>query len=402
MDEEEVKQIQSKIRSEHIVLSKSAKDVHLIDMPERVMQLKQDKIIQDALLLEFNTQNKDKQCQNWQEVTTTYNINNVVYSVILKLCEVWVKSKLQVGSKKIDFPAEVTQYVGWNISLSKELSTLSLDVPWCIYAVNLPFDGSYYLKRHMINPIPIGLCVLDNTEDFGQNMQWNVEKFCNLLNGIMVVTGGSRPAQYVLLTFLNIKDFTELQNALKDMGELTKEQFIGTLHFRHDTGCIGAIELFTSLLFFSNKDAFEGLADVLAPGAQATVLDVGHLDIDNEEVKTLSDIEFLRIKKNLLVKQCIQKYCTEDYKLVDLFSDGYVAEIGLGLQKEVISLVEKIEDQRKLATRLLDFGKSRDEHPTEPKHPNEPATNGQTNTMERERRVQVPSAQDFLNIEDSM
>ena len=143
-------------------------------------------------------------------------------------------------------------------------------------------------------------------------MQWNVEKFCNLLNGIMVVTGGSRPAQYVLLTFLNIKDFTELQNALKDMGELKKEQFIGTLHFCHDTRCIGAIELFTSLLFFSNKDAFEGLADVLAPGAQATVLDVGHLDIDNEEVKTLSDIEFLRIKKNLLVKQCIQKYCIED------------------------------------------------------------------------------------------
>ena len=75
----------------------------------------------------------------------------------------------------------------------------------------------------MINPIPIGLCVLNNTKDFGQNMQWNVEKFCILLNGIMVVTGRSRPTQYVLLTFLNIKDFIELQNALKDMGELTKE-----------------------------------------------------------------------------------------------------------------------------------------------------------------------------------
>ena len=37
LNEEEVKQIQSKIRFEHIVLSKSAKDVHLIDMPERVM-----------------------------------------------------------------------------------------------------------------------------------------------------------------------------------------------------------------------------------------------------------------------------------------------------------------------------------------------------------------------------
>ncbi len=45
LDEEEVKQIQSKIRSGQIVVSKGTKDVDLIDKPEHVKQLKQDKII---------------------------------------------------------------------------------------------------------------------------------------------------------------------------------------------------------------------------------------------------------------------------------------------------------------------------------------------------------------------
>ena len=68
LDEQEVKQIQSEIRSGQIVISKGAKDVDLIDMPERIKQLKQDKIIQAALLLEFNSVNKDKQCQDWAEL----------------------------------------------------------------------------------------------------------------------------------------------------------------------------------------------------------------------------------------------------------------------------------------------------------------------------------------------
>ena len=92
----------------------------------------------------------------------------------------------------------------WNISLSKENSTLLFDLLWCIYAARLPFDGSYCLKYHLNNPIPIGLCVLDNTKYLERSMHWDVESFCNILNGIMIVTGGSLPSQYVLLTFLNI------------------------------------------------------------------------------------------------------------------------------------------------------------------------------------------------------
>ena len=72
------------------------KNVDLINMTKRIKQLKQNKIIQDALLVDFNTLGKEKQCQNRQELTTTYNINDVVYSVLLKLCNGWIKSKLQV------------------------------------------------------------------------------------------------------------------------------------------------------------------------------------------------------------------------------------------------------------------------------------------------------------------
>ena len=192
-------------------------------MPERIKQLKQDKIIQDALLVEFNSVNKDKQCQDWAELTTTYSINEVVYSVVLKLCDAWLKSKLTIGSKKMDFPAEARQYVEWNVSLSKESSTLSYNLPWRIYAVSLPFDGSYYLKRYLNNPAPIGLCVLDNTEDLERNMHWDVKSFCTLLNGIMIATGGSLPSQFVLLTFLKITDFIHLQNALQELSGIAKE-----------------------------------------------------------------------------------------------------------------------------------------------------------------------------------
>ena len=106
-----------------------------------------------------------------------------------------------------------------------------MDVSWCIYAVSLPFIKSYSLKRQLSNPISIGLCVLDNIEDLGRGVQWSVDKFCNLLNGMMVVLGGSAPSQYVMLSFLNTIDFVNLQIALKGLGGMAKEQFNGALHF---------------------------------------------------------------------------------------------------------------------------------------------------------------------------
>ena len=71
----------------------------------------------------------------------------------------------------------------------------------------------------------------DNTKDLERNMHWDVKSFCTLLNGIMIVTGGSLTSQYVLLTFLKITDFIHLQNALQELGGIAKEQYNGALHF---------------------------------------------------------------------------------------------------------------------------------------------------------------------------
>ena len=150
-------------------------------------------------------------------------------------------------------------------------------------------------------------------------------------------------------------------------------------------------------MFFSKGDAFEGLADHLASSLQAATLDAGLLDIDAKTIQAISYIEFLRIKNNLLIKQCVQKYCIEGCKLVDLFNNGYVADLGLALEKEVICLVESIEDQRKLETRLIAFAKPQNEEPDQSSNDNQRNT-----TEERFRRGEVRSAADFLNAEDSM
>ena len=98
-----------------------------------------------------------------------------------------------------------------------------------------------------------------------------------------------------------------------------------------------------------------------------------------------------------MIKQCVQKYCIDGCKLVDLFSNGYVAELGLALEKEVICLVENIEDKRKLETRLIAFAKPQNEEPDQSSNDNQ-----RNSTEERFRRGEVHSAQDFLNAEDSM
>lgn len=313
------------------------------------------------MLIEFKNLDKENKCQSWKDLTSRYNINDVVYSVLLKLCDSWIKSKLQVGTKKFEFPIEARKYVEWTINLSREKLTSSLDLPWFIYAVSLPIEGIRFLERHFVNPISIGLCVLDTMEDVASNMEWGGEKISNILNGIMAITGGSIQSQYVLLAFLNNTDYVHLQGALQNMHGIVKKQFIGALHFFNNAPCIGAIEFFTVMVFLSKGDVFEGLTESIAPGTQATILDTGLLNIDIHSVETVSDIKYLIIKKKLLIKQSIQKYCIEDCRLVDIFSNGFISKIGLEQKKEVMCLVESIEDQRKLGTRLLDFAKSQNE-----------------------------------------
>ena len=123
------------------------------------------------------------------------------------MCDAWLKSHLKVGTKKIDFPTKARNYIKWMINLRKEQSTKSMNLPWLVYVVNLEIEGRSYLQRHFENPNPIGLCVLDNTEDFQRNMQLSKVKFKDILNGILAIIGGSIESYYVLLCFLNKKDY---------------------------------------------------------------------------------------------------------------------------------------------------------------------------------------------------
>ena len=104
-----------------------------------------------------------------------------------------------------------------------------MDLPWSIYVVSLPIKGIRYLECHFRDPIPIGLCVLDNTKDLERNMHWDVESFCNLLASIMIIIGGSLPSQYVLLSFLKIINFIHFQNSLQKLSGIAKEQYNGAL-----------------------------------------------------------------------------------------------------------------------------------------------------------------------------
>ena len=79
------------------------------------------------------------------------------------------------------------------------------------------------MERHFDRPIPIGLCVLDNTEVTTRNMQWDVKKFQDLLNGIMAIAGGSMPSQYMLVVFLNNSDYIHLQCTLQNVSDIVKQ-----------------------------------------------------------------------------------------------------------------------------------------------------------------------------------
>ena len=118
--------------------------------------IKQARLIQEALLAEFNNVDKEKQCENWEELKTTNNINHVVYSRFLNMCDAWLKSHLKAGTKKIDFPTETRNYIEWTINIRKEKSKESMNLPWLFYVVNLELEGRSYLQRHFENPKPIG------------------------------------------------------------------------------------------------------------------------------------------------------------------------------------------------------------------------------------------------------
>ncbi|MCO5576312.1 hypothetical protein L7F22_030121, partial [Adiantum nelumboides] len=193
-------------------------------------------------------------------------------------------------------------------------------------------------------------------------------------------------------------------NALNYIKDIMRQQSVGILHHERDAFYAGSIQFFSIVVLFGKSDASSGLPTTLAPGESATILDAGLLDSDFQTVQHLSDKDFLRLKKKLLVKQFTKKYCTEGSKLVELFNDVYITEIGLEEKEEVVAIVENIEDQKNLESRILEFVTLHDdikqwaglqvnqmEHPVE--HGSE--------MVERMDEGNF-SAKDFLSLEASM
>ena len=74
------------------------------------------------------------------------------------------------------------------------------------------------MARHIVHPIPVGLCVLDTTEGEASMMQWTADKLQDFLRGIMDIIGGTCHQQFVFLSLLKFSDLVHLHTALEKIG----------------------------------------------------------------------------------------------------------------------------------------------------------------------------------------
>ncbi|MCO5587812.1 hypothetical protein L7F22_041764 [Adiantum nelumboides] len=116
------------------------------------------------------------------------------------------------------------------------------------------------------------------------------------------------------------------------------------------------------MLVMSKGEEFEGLPNTLYPGAQATTVDPTLLlNTDYDVVANMSNMEFLNLKKKLLIQQCVQRYCVENQRLLDIFNGGLISQIGLEKRRKMICLVETVDEQKKLAASLTHFAESNED-----------------------------------------
>ncbi|MCO5592415.1 hypothetical protein L7F22_046418 [Adiantum nelumboides] len=334
-----------------IVLSKGAGEKSKTDIPENVMQTKQDKVIQEALALEFSAANPSKKFQDWEEIATLYGMSENFYGMLQKKCDAWVKSKLQVGKSNLEFPLDVQMYIKWivNISVAKDITK---DLPWHIPMVSLAMEGELFLARLFPNSMPIGLCILDNTEGSAQEMQWSTERFSHLLSGILTITRGTRNPQCVLLAFVRISDLMRLKDALQSVSGWHK-MFFGAIHFMRDAPCPGAIQLFSVLIYLSKGERFDGYGSISS--SEGPILDESLLDIEYKIVRPMDPRAYLREKKTMLINKCINLYCTEGLMVIDAYSNGFVSWCALKERREVMGLVESIKEREELHSELISF-----------------------------------------------
>ncbi|MCO5561005.1 hypothetical protein L7F22_014626 [Adiantum nelumboides] len=128
---DKVRSIQDMLKKGKILLSKGAGEKSKTYMPEYIMHTKQDKVIQEALALEFSATNPFKKFQDWEEIATFYGMSENIYGMLQKKCDAWVNSKLQVGKSNLEFPLDVRMYIQWivNISVAEDITK---DLPWHI------------------------------------------------------------------------------------------------------------------------------------------------------------------------------------------------------------------------------------------------------------------------------
>lgn len=350
---EEVRSIQQKIKDGTLLISKGSADIDKLDMAEYILRRKQDNIIQDELVLEFSEANPSKELKTWEDISTFYNITKRVYRMIRKKCATWVRSKLQVGKANLEFPSDVREYIQWIVGVSK-MEDIAKDLPWQIQMVSLDMEGELFLARLFSNPMPIGLCVLDSTEGSARDMQWSVERFSQLLRGILTIIGGTGSSQCVFLAFLKVADVVRLQDALQSLSCWHK-MFMGAIHFVGDAPCAGAIQLFSVIVYLSKGDTFNGYSDFTSSGGP--ILDGAILDDKYEVVKDQDPKDYLCTKKAILTKMCINLYCMQDLMVIDVFSNGFVSKSALREKREVICLVENIKEREDLHLELISFAK---------------------------------------------
>ena len=132
-----------------------------------------------------------------------------------------------------------------------------VDHHWHIHAVSLLMEGKHFLSRYYPNLFPTGLCMLDTTE---MGMQRRFDMFIN----------NSRMASSL--------DWR--------------------INFAMDASCIGAIEIFTVLIFFSSGELFNGYCELIAKSIEGPVLDVALLN--NQLITNYGTWKILYLKKALV------------------------------------------------------------------------------------------------------
>ena len=147
---------------------------------------------------EFKILNPSRKCESWDEVKQFYKVDKKVYSIIQRMCDPWIKTKLQVGKAVSEFSVQVKAYIEWIISQSS-IKHPTYDYPWKVLSVSLDLEGRSFMARHIGRPISIGLCVLDTTEGVAKMMHWTAEKLQDFLRGIMDITGATCQQQFVFL-----------------------------------------------------------------------------------------------------------------------------------------------------------------------------------------------------------